>query len=170
MRSSFFFTFSIILLRQVSSQAPNQNRKTARTRASRILASSSPGVTGSSLCDLFADREEALEELLLDTLESAALMYPERVSLHGNLRGHFPVMHSPQKTAEYAAYMPPTEIEAAQRTTWWSEASGRQLRQVIIPYSNLHVSDLILIVSSLRVVLTIEQLNVRGIAESVDDI
>jgi hypothetical protein len=43
-----------------------------------------------------------------------------------------------------------------------------QLGQVIVSYSNLHVSDSALIVSPLRVVLTIEQLNIRGIAHGVD--
>ena len=99
MPSILFFTLSIILMRQVSSQAPNQTRKTARTRASTILASSSLGVTGSckapSLSELFADREQPLEELLLDTLETAALVDPQDVALDGNLRGHLSVMHSP---------------------------------------------------------------------------
>ena len=97
-------------------------------------------------------------------------MYPERVSLDRNLGGHLPVVHSPQETAEQAGQMPATEIEAAKRAAWWGEASGRQLRQVIIPYSNLHVSDLALIVSPIRIILAIEQLDVCGMTDGIDDV
>jgi hypothetical protein len=79
-------------------------------------------------------------------------------------------MHSPQETREYAGHMPPTEIEATQRTAWWSEPSTRQLRQVIIPYSNLHVSDLILFVWTVWVVLTPEELDVCGMTDGIDDV
>ena len=43
-----------------------------------------------------------------------------------------------------------------------------QLRQVIVSYSNLHVSDSAVIVSTLWVILAIEQLNIRGIADDID--
>jgi hypothetical protein len=43
-----------------------------------------------------------------------------------------------------------------------------QLRQVIVSYSNLHVSDSAVIVSALRVILAIEQLKISGIADDID--
>jgi len=64
--------------------------------------------------------------------------------------------------------VPAMQIEAAQRATGRSEASARQLRKVIVSDSDLHVSDRVLIVSILRVILTIEQLEICGIAEGVD--
>lgn len=45
-----------------------------------------------------------------------------------------------------------------------------QLRQVVVSDSDLHVSDGALIVLPVRLILTIEQLNVRGKAESVDHV
>jgi len=77
-------------------------------------------------------------------------------------------MHSPEETTQQAGQVPAMQIEAAQGATGRSEASARQLRQVIVSDSDLHVSDRVLIVSILRVILTIEQLEICGIAEGVD--
>ena len=119
---------------------------------------------------MLAHGREQFQERCLDALEPTALVDPQHVSLDGDLRGQFAVVHSPQETAEYASHMPAVQIEAAEGTAWWSEASRRQLRQVVISDSDLHVSDRALIVLPVRPILTIEQLNVRGIAESVDDV
>ena len=43
-----------------------------------------------------------------------------------------------------------------------------ELRQVIVSDSDFHVSDSAVTISSLRVVLTIEQLDVRGKADGID--
>jgi len=120
--------------------------------------------------ELFSYRHPPLEKRSRHALEPASPMDPQHVSLDGDLRGQFAVVHSPQETAEYASHMPAVQIEAAEGTAWWSEASRRQLRQVVISDSDLHVSDRALIVLPVRPILTIEQLNVRGIAESVDDV
>jgi len=66
--------------------------------------------------------------------------------------------------------MPTMQIEAAQRAAWRREAPVRQLRQVIVTDSDFHMSDLAIIVSPIRLILTMEQLNVRGIEEGVDHI
>jgi hypothetical protein len=95
-------------------------------------------------------------------------MNPEHVSLDGNLRRHLSIMHSPQETAEYAGHVPAMQVEAAERPAGRGKASMWQLREVVISDSDLHVSDRALIVLPVRPILTIEQLNVRGIEEGVD--
>ena len=119
-------------------------------------------------CELFSYRHPPLEERPRHALEPAPLVYPQDVSLDGDLGGHLSVMHSPEETTQQAGQVPAMQIEAAQRATGRSEASARQLRQVIVSDSDLHVSDRVLIVSILRVILTIEQLEICGIAEGVD--
>jgi hypothetical protein len=66
--------------------------------------------------------------------------------------------------------VPSTQIEATEITTWWRETAMGHLRQVIIPYSNLHVSDLILFVWTVWVVLTPEELDVCGVTDGIDDV
>jgi hypothetical protein len=88
--------------------------------------------------------------------------------LNWNFGGHFAVMHSPQETAEDAGQMPAMQIEATQRAAWWSEASMWQLCQVIVSDSDFHVSDRALIILPIRPILTMEQLNIRGIEERAD--
>jgi hypothetical protein len=97
-------------------------------------------------------------------------MYPERVPLHGNLRRHFAVVHSPEEAAEQTGQMPTTQVEAAERATGGSEESRRQLRQTFVSYPNLHMSDRALVISALWVVLTVEQLKIRWTADGVDDV
>jgi len=120
------------------------------------------------LRDLFADAEQSLQERCFDTLESSAFHDPERVALDWNLRRHLPVMHSPQETTQQAGQVQAMQIETAERAAGRGEASAWQLRKVVVSDSDLHVSDSALIVSPLRVILTIEQLDVRGIADGVD--
>jgi len=122
----------------------------------------------SLFCELFSYRHPPLEERSRHTLEPAPLVYPQHVSLDGDLGRHLSVMHSPEETTQQAGQVPAMQIEAAQRATGRSETSRRQLRKVVISDSDLHVSDPALIVSPLRVILTIEQLDVRGIADGVD--
>lgn len=102
------------------------------------------------------------EEHPLHALELSTFHDPQRVALDWNLPWHLSVVHSPEETAEQAGQMPTTQIEATKGTACWSEASKWQLRQVVLSYSDFHVSDSALIVSPRRVILTIEQLNVCG--------
>jgi len=120
------------------------------------------------LRDLFADAEQSLQERCFDTLESSAFHDPERVALDWNLCRQFAVMHSPQETAEYAGQMPAMQIETAERAAGRGEASAWQLRKVVVSDSDLHVSDRALIILPVHPILTIEQLNMRGIADGVD--
>jgi len=77
-------------------------------------------------------------------------------------------MHSPEETTHQAGQVPAMQIEAAERPAGRGEASTWQLREIVISDSDLHVSDRALIIATVRPVLTIEQLNVRGIEEGVD--
>jgi hypothetical protein len=117
---------------------------------------------------LFRDRHPPLEEWSRHALEPATLVNPEHIFLYGNLGWHLAVIHSPEQTTQQAGQVPAMEIEAAQGAAGRGEASMWQLREVVISDSDLHVSDRALIVLPVRPILTIEQLNVRGIEEGVD--
>jgi hypothetical protein len=81
-------------------------------------------------CELFSYRHPPLEERPRHALEPAPLVYPQDVSLDGDLGGHLSVMHSPEETTQQAGQVPAMQIEAAQRAAWWSEASGRQFLRI----------------------------------------
>jgi hypothetical protein len=79
-------------------------------------------------------------------------------------------MHSPQETTEQTGQMPTMQIETTKRTAGWDQTSMWQLSWTIILYSDLHVSNSILIILYFRVVFGIQELNVCGMTDGVDDV